>query len=650
MRVCGMAARAVRVLGWIVGGLAALVALAVLFVLFVFDWNRMRGPMAERMQTVLGRGVSIDGPLRVQWGRVTAIHAEGIRIANPDWASRPDMARLAALDVEIRLLPLLAGRVELASLRLTRPDVALEKNARGDANWQFGENPRAAAAAKAVTPEKRTTFPIIDYLAVSDGQLSYLDPGQGIAIESHIATATGGDPAHEMVRLRGRGSFKDMPAEVALEAGSLLTLRDARQPYPLRAEARIGGTTASAHGTIAEPLKMQGVEMEMALSGPDMADIFPIFAIPVPPTRPYALGGHLSRQGNSWSLRDFRGRVGDSDLSGGVTVVAGGDRPLLRGNLESQRLALADLAGFIGGKPGEPDTTRAPDRVLPDQKLNLDKLRAMDAEVRFTGRRVEAPGLPIDRLEARLSIKDGHARLEPLAFAIAQGSFAGTVDLDGTRPLPHARLDMEVRRMDLHRFFGGTRFAPQTAGTLAGRLSLDGSGRSTAELLGGADGRVTLMMAGGSFSALLVEAAGLDIAKALGLALGEDRPMAVRCLVADLDLAGGTARTRALVMDTADAVITGQGSIDLGQEGMDLRLEAHPKDPSPLSARAPIRIGGRLSKPEVSVDAAAEAARGGLAVALGALLTPLAALLPFLEPGLGEDQDCRRLIAEAKSP
>lgn len=643
-----MAARALRILAWIVGGVLVLLALAALFLVFVFDANWVRGQLGERATAALGRGVAIQGPLSVRWGSTVSVHAEGIRVANPPWAQRPDMARFDAIDVQVRLLPLLAARVELPSLRLVRPRVDLEKNAQGEANWTFADNPRAATAAQAAVPEKRTTFPIIDHLAVEDGRLGYRDAQAGMDIESHIATAVGGDPAHERVRLSGKGSFKAMPAELQLEAGSLLTLRDPDKPYPLRVEARIGDTHAMAQGTIAEPVKMEGVELQMSLSGPDMAAIFPIFAIPVPPTRPYSIDGHLSGGGQTWTFRDFHGRVGDSDLSGGLTVATGGERPVLRANLVSQRLALADLAGFIGAKPGQPDTT-PPGRVLPNTPLNLGKLRAMDVEARFTGEKVEAPGLPIDRLEASLKIKDGLARLEPLAFVIAQGSFAGTVELDGRHEMPRARLDMEVRRMDLHRFFAGTRFAPQTTGTLAGRIDLAGQGHSTAELLGAADGRATLMMSGGSLSALLVEAIGIDIAKALGLAISQDHPMAVRCLVADLDLNKGDARTRALVLDTADAVVTGQGDINLRDEKMKLRLDSHPKDASLLSARAPIHVGGTLGSPDVGVDPATEAARGGLAVALGALLTPLAALIPFLEPGLGEDQDCGRLIEQARA-
>jgi len=44
------------------------------------------------------------------------------------------------------------------------------------------------------------------------------------------------------------------------------------------------------------------------------------------------------------------------------------------------------------------------------------------------------------------------------------------------------------------------------------------------------------------------------------------------------------------------------------------------------------------------------AIRAGAAVLLGVLATPLASLIPLIETGPGEDNDCRALIASAKQP
>jgi hypothetical protein len=58
-------------------------------------------------------------------------------------------------------------------------------------------------------------------------------------------------------------------------------------------------------------------------------------------------------------------------------------------------------------------------------------------------------------------------------------------------------------------------------------------------------------------------------------------------------------------------------------------------------------VQGRLQDPQFGVKGGQVAAQTGIAAALGALITPLAALLPFVDPGLAEDADCGALIAQA---
>ena len=41
--------------------------------------------------------------------------------------------------------------------------------------------------------------------------------------------------------------------------------------------------------------------------------------------------------------------------------------------------------------------------------------------------------------------------------------------------------------------------------------------------------------------------------------------------------------------------------------------------------------------------------QGGLAAGVALVLSPLAAILPFVDPGLGKDADCGALLAQAKA-
>jgi hypothetical protein len=69
-----------------------------------------------------------------------------------------------------------------------------------------------------------------------------------------------------------------------------------------------------------------------------------------------------------------------------------------------------------------------------------------------------------------------------------------------------------------------------------------------------------------------------------------------------------------------------------------------------LSVRAPVHVRGLLKKPSIAPDAKALAARGGAAAALGVLLTPVAAVLAFIDPGDKIEVNCPALVNAAPKP
>jgi uncharacterized protein involved in outer membrane biogenesis len=131
----------------------------------------------------------------------------------------------------------------------------------------------------------------------------------------------------------------------------------------------------------------------------------------------------------------------------------------------------------------------------------------------------------------------------------------------------------------------------------------------------------------------------------------------IRCMVADFALEKGRLETRTMLFDTTEANVVGKGAVDLREEIVDYHVATEPKHFSVGSLPAPIDIKGPLKNPAVRPDAMALGVRAGAAAVLGVVLTPLAALLPTIQLGLGEDNDCAKLLrpapaatAKAKAP
>ncbi|MEJ0005388.1 MAG: hypothetical protein WDM77_03135 [Steroidobacteraceae bacterium] len=89
--------------------------------------------------------------------------------------------------------------------------------------------------------------------------------------------------------------------------------------------------------------------------------------------------------------------------------------------------------------------------------------------------------------------------------------------------------------------------------------------------------------------------------------------------------------------------------MNLGSEALDLTLHGKPKKFHLVRLRAPIDIKGQLAKPKIGIDEAQLLKQGGIAAAVSAVLTPVAALIAFVDPGLAKDQDCSQLLAQTQS-
>lgn len=240
-------------------------------------------------------------------------------------------------------------------------------------------------------------------------------------------------------------------------------------------------------------------------------------------------------------------------------------------------------------------------------------------------------------------------KLSPVRFGSGRGDIAMWLTVNARQQPVRITSRSELRRIPIAGLFEAAADAvgkPNVAsGYLGGTADLSGTGKSLRDMLATATGSLGLGMEGGQLSQLLVEMLGLDVAESVGYLLSGDKPVPIRCVIADFTATDGLLTPRALVIDTDDTVVTGTGMINLKDESLALELKPAPKDFSPLSLRSPLEIGGTLKDPEFRVKRAGLLARGAAAAAL-VLVFPPAALLAFIEPGLGEDSQCKAMLSE----
>lgn len=646
-----------RILGSLALFIFVIVLVGVGIILFVPS-HVIQQIAGSKGSTALGRDFAIDGPVTIDWDWTTPfIHINKIRIGNMPGSKEPNMIAIDEVNFHIKMWKLLEGQLNLPDIVLNKPHIVLEELDADHKNWEFPGLSKANAVSHAALPTRRSNFPILGLLTIHDGLLIYHDATKNLSVQLNIDTANAGGGEKAAFTISGNGDLQNKPFEIKAQGGSLAMLRNSHAVYPLNLHIAMGATKIDVDGTFTDPVQMEGIDTTLDLSGANLADLFYLTEIPLPPTPTYKLSGHLTKKGDLWTFEKFQGKVGGSDLEGDLSYDTSGQRGYMKAVLTSQLLDMKNLAGFVGGKSSVKETpqTKAAEakkddtqkRVLPDVSLDLTRLRATDMDVDFKAAQVLQPGLPMNDMDVGFHLKDGVLRLDPFDFGVANGKISGSLVLDGRTDTPRVQTDLSLQRLSLKQFFTDTRFAPLAEGFIGGHFKVDGQGHSLAEVLASSNGHITLLMSGGSISRLIVDAAGLDLGHATPLLLDQDKPTGIRCMVGDFDVKDGMLNSDAFVFDTTASNINGEAHVNLRDESINAKIESHPKRAS-VAALTPIVVGGHLAGPSIGLDPKEEGARVGAAAVLSAFLTPLAGIIPFIELGLGKDSDCKGLIEAAR--
>jgi uncharacterized protein involved in outer membrane biogenesis len=353
------------------------------------------------------------------------------------------------------------------------------------------------------------------------------------------------------------------------------------------------------------------------------------------------------------TFHEIAGRVGSSDLEGDIDVNPGeiskdnsqaGTRPVMTANLRSRSVDLADLGGFIGTKPG-PGSNPAAANLLPTQPIHVPKLRFADVHLRYRAGRIQGRSTPLDNVAVALDIVNGSIDVHPLSFGVGTGRINLSARLADSGNTLRTRAEVNFQSVDVSRLMAATHVF-HGAGTISGSGRIDTSGNSIAQMAANGSGEIAVGMVGGDLSAILVDLSGLQFGNALLSALGVPRNAIVQCMIADFALEQGVMRTRALILDTQEAILTGAGTVNLGTERLDMQLRTRPRRISIGSLAGPINIGGTLKHPSI-LPGTETVVRGGLAAALGVLFVPLA-VLPTIQFGASDHGACERMLAEAR--
>ncbi len=586
---------------------------------FVLPRDMIKAEVEKRVSAALGREFVVEGPLTFRPWRPFALTLADVRLANPDWAENPDLARIALVDLDVDALAYLGGTVAIEHLVVDKPVLALEVNEAGVPSWRFDTAREKGGGGEGRgghgLPEIR-----IGEMSLSDGAVTYVDHGTGERREFRdIALGARTDAASGELVLDGAAMSAGQEATLQGRIGDLESLIEG-EPSQVHLELAAPGLGLVADGEASPDGKaVLAVSLDMAprtlldwlgrpVELPAGALETATLTVDVE-TGPDGLGLHAL----SLAL--------DQLLVQGDLELALGERPRLGGELD---LGDLDLRPYLPttAQPANADATAGPaaesgaeTEGWSTEPLDLPLPLPLDLDLELAMKSLNAPMLATGAGRFHVEADVERTSVEIAELALYGGSAAGSAAIasrDEAPPEVEARLD--ATEIELLPVLKGTADVDYLEGTGNLKLAIRGQGDSVAALVGTLAGNGALLVRDGAILGINIAAIIREV-MTLGVESAAAQPQRT-----DFAEAGGTFSIEKGIVRNDDfnlrapvLRVEGAGTIALPPRTLDYRLTPYvastlqgqdAKGEPELQLGVPLVIEGAWNEPSVKLDLA----------------------------------------------
>jgi AsmA protein len=630
----------------VLGGLVAVLVLGILWVSLLINPNEYKPRVVAAVRQATGRELRLDGDIKLAFFPWLAFEFGPASLGNPPGFSAQPFLSLERASLRLRLLPLLSRRIEFGAVEIDGLDVRLAKNGAGVGNWQgFGHDADAATGAGSAPPSNAITAVklVAARVRYEDLRLENIEVETGAFADYGVVPVT----LHAQASLDGKGTATvDARFDVGLDArtgGLTVAALNANgqvslsgNPRPVRMSLmspRIDLNLAAR--TFAAPelaLDVAGAHLRIAMTGtavgdvPELSGDLTLAPLQIRELLPrLGVGPLRSRDPKAWSMLDVSSRfrfgehavsfdglkatLDDTHLSGsiGLTNLA---TPALAFDLAADHI---DLDRYLAPATQVSQQTEPPDAPTPAAPAPRAPL---DANGMLRVASLHLGLMQLGNVQATLAAHDRILHLFPVSARIDGGEYSGDITLDRREPVPTLELEEHLTGIDVGRLLGNRPGPGDSSRPLRlsgrGSLSLRATGRGV-----GTDSILKTLQ--GHFDASIADGAleGVDLGYEFGRAhafmnhdgasaASDTHRTAFNVCDVSADIADGVATTHDLSIESVVLKISGEGSVTLATEGLDLELLADTKRSlGGVSIRIPLKLTGTIADPTVRADVTA---------------------------------------------
>lgn len=586
------------------GVVIVLLVAAVIVVPLLIPAETYKEQITKQVQAVTGRRLTIKGDASVSVFPRIAIQVNDVSFSNAKGAREAQMVTLSRLDVQLKLLPLLTGRVEIDSFVLVDPIIHLEVARDGTPNWRF----QSVAAPKAKTarpaPGGRPAakggggFGLRDLrlgeVRLQNGSITYTDQRSG-----RRTALTGLNVSIELrrfdapLRVDGRVIWNKEQIALGLRVANPRDLV-AGTRSAVTVDLKSKPVTLSFKGKLAAggPLAGSGI---VDLDVPSVRGLATWTGNPLPPgggVGPLKIKGNLAIKGSKMTFSEAQLAFDDIKGKGTISVDSGGRVPYIGAKLDVDRLNLNPyLPPETGASGGSAKSTGA---AVPatrkksgggkatawsDAKIDLSALRAVNADLAFSSGEILIRKIRIEQGAIKVALRGGRMVLDLTKLKLYGGQGGGRVVIDASGKTLSIDKKLTVANVQARPLLKDATGSDWLAGTGSFSLAVTGRGNSERQLVSSLRGKGGFRFTDGAIYGInIAEIARLILSGGL-VAVFDPKTLKAPPKTDFAELSGtyviekGIVRNKDLLMLSPLIRMTGAGTADMPQKTVNYRVE-----------------------------------------------------------------------------
>jgi uncharacterized protein involved in outer membrane biogenesis len=644
----------------VLAGIILVCFLVIIVVVSTYDYNKFKPMITNIAKKYTGRELTLAGDIKAKLSLSPTLQVNNVSFQNASWSSHPEMIHAKQIEVQLALIPLIQGRINLKRLTLLNPEFIMEINKSGKTNLAFDLPEKKKDQAAPVNKEETKTLQFhFKEILIVDGKLT---------VENHqknqtlVLTIDQGTEKSEEFMTGGdvdlKGSFNDIPFVVAGKLGPFAGVTDPNVSYPVDLKGNIEKIQFSISGKIQDPVAAKGIDVSFSFKGDDLARIENITKKPLPITGPFNISGHLvSAKLEKIQLSDMLIELANSRLKGSATLDLSANKPQIIGDLSSEVLDVRPVLTKTEKKSGaekEKKPKRKSNKLFSNTPLNLDTLNRINAVVDLQIKQLLLPNIAIDNIKTKARLTDGNLKVDPLTAAIGGGKLVNHMNIRAKGDMAFVDVNMGIKQMNLGEMLKKLKMAKSLEGILDFDIDLKGQGKSVAEIMAGLNGDVVASLGKGKIPTGYLNFLSADIASTLMSIINpfEEKidSAQINCAVCDFNIINGIAKSDVIMVDDPIKTLFSKGTINLKTEGLDFRIETHPKEGigtkdtgkvsiSLSKITKPFKLGGTLVNPSLELDVV------GAGTTIGAaLLGPVGWAYLLVSGSSGKANPCKKAL------